>query len=291
MQYLRQLWISKSRGNGKKFLCTNVETDSLNSQPEPDLIDLEDVSHIPSMLQTPQPSTSTHTDGLHPLPVDPFPVDLWQVPCAPMKWTKGELIGSGAYGKVYLGLNQQTGQLMAVKQVTDLSIGLLQCFVQVQMPSDASCRDRVVEHVNALESEVEVLKKFNHHNIVRYLGTERSQDTLNIFLEYAAGGSVASLLSKFGAFEETLIRVFTRQILTGLEFLHQNKTAHRDIKGGNILVDHQGVVKLADFGASKRIENLATLNSGFKSLKGTPYWMAPEVIKQTGTQFTQPLHL
>lgn len=48
-------------------------------------------------------------------------------------------------------------------------------------------------------------------------------------------------------------------------------------------MDHQGVVKLADFGASKRIENLVTLNSGFKSLKGTPNWMAPEVIKQTGT--------
>lgn len=47
-------------------------------------------------------------------------------------------------------------------------------------------------------------------------------------------------------------------------------------------MDHQGVVKLADFGASKRIETLVTLNSGLKSLKGTPYWMAPEVIKQTG---------
>ena len=143
--------------------------------------------------------------------------------------------------------------------------------------------DQVAEHINALESEVEVLKTFNHPNIVRYLGTERSPDALNIFLEYAAGGSVASMLSKFGPFEETLIRVFTRQILKGLEFLHRRKTAHRDIKGGNILVDHQGIVKLADFGASKRIETLATLNSGLKSLKGTPYWMAPEVIKQTGS--------
>ena len=155
--------------------------------------------------------------------------------------------------------------------------------VQVQVPSEASCgRDRVAEHVAALESEVDVLKQLRHRNIVRYLGTEKCHDTLNIFLEYAAGGSVASLLSRFGAFEETLIRVFTRQILEGLEFLHQRKTAHRDIKGGNILVDHEGVVKLADFGASKRIEHLVTLNSGFKSLKGTPYWMAPEVIKQTG---------
>lgn len=189
---------------------------------------------------------------------------------APIRWTKGELIGAGAYGRVFLGLNQVTGRLMAVKQV--------------QTPDDESCRSRVAEHVKALEEEVRMLKQLKHPNIVQYLGTERNGDTLNIFLEYAAGGSVASLLSKFGAFQETLTRLFTKQILQGLEFLHQNGIAHRDIKGGNILVDHLGAVKLADFGASKRIEDLVTLNSGFKSLKGTPYWMAPEVIKQTGAQ-------
>ena len=57
---------------------------------------------------------------------------------------------------------------------------------------------------------------------------------------------------------------------------------HRDIKGANILVDKAGTVKLADFGASKKIEDLATVGSGSKSIRGTPYWMAPEVIKQTG---------
>ncbi|CAD7702839.1 unnamed protein product [Ostreobium quekettii] len=186
----------------------------------------------------------------------------------PMRWTRGELIGAGAYGRVYLGLNQVSGRLMAVKQV--------------QTPNDESCRSRVAEHVKALEEEVRMLKQLKSPNIVQYLGTERTGDTVNIFLEYAAGGSVASLLSKFGAFQETLTRLFTKQILQGLEFLHRNGIAHRDIKGGNILVDHNGAVKLADFGASKRIEDLVTLNSGFKSLKGTPYWMAPEVIKQTG---------
>ncbi|GMH44844.1 hypothetical protein BSKO_12796 [Bryopsis sp. KO-2023] len=189
----------------------------------------------------------------------------------PLQWKRGELIGAGAYGRVYLGLNENTGRLMAVKQVP--------------MPNDESSKAskaKVAEHVQGLEAEVGVLKEFKHPNIVRYLGTELDGDNLNIFLEYVAGGSVASLLSKFGTFQENLIRVFTRQILTGLEFLHQNKIAHRDIKGGNILVDHVGVVKLADFGASKTIENLVTMNTGFKSLKGTPYWMAPEVIKQTG---------
>jgi len=60
---------------------------------------------------------------------------------------------------------------------------------------------------------------------------------------------------------------------------------HRDIKGANILVDNQGCIKLADFGASKQVAELATI-SGAKSMKGTPYWMAPEVILQTGHSFS-----
>ncbi|CAI5477445.1 unnamed protein product [Closterium sp. Yama58-4] len=69
--------------------------------------------------------------------------------------------------------------------------------------------------------------------------------------------------------------------MTGLSYLHYNHIMHRDIKGANILVDNRGCIKLADFGASRKLADLATM-SGHKSMKGTPYWMAPEVIKQTG---------
>ncbi|EIE26178.1 Pkinase-domain-containing protein [Coccomyxa subellipsoidea C-169] len=186
----------------------------------------------------------------------------------PVSWTRGELLGAGAFGRVYLGLNNDTGQLMAVKQVL--------------ISKDENVAGRVVEHVQSLEAEVNVLKHLDHPNIVRYLGTDRDDQHLNIFLEFVPGGSIASLLAKFGSFKESVIRVYARQILLGLEYLHHNKIMHRDIKGANILVDHTGLVKVADFGASKKIEDLVTMDSGFKSIKGTPYWMAPEVIKQTG---------
>jgi serine/threonine protein kinase len=62
-----------------------------------------------------------------------------------------------------------------------------------------------------------------------------------------------------GSLKESVLKIYTRQILTGLEYLHAHQIMHRDIKGANILVDNTGLIKLADFGASKKIEDLVTL--------------------------------
>ncbi|XP_024372510.1 mitogen-activated protein kinase kinase kinase 3-like [Physcomitrium patens] len=80
-------------------------------------------------------------------------------------------------------------------------------------------------------------------------------------------------MQKFQVFDESLISSYTRQILTGLEYLHSKNTVHRDIKCANILVDSDGQVKLADFGLAKQMkDSLAT------SVKGSPYYMAPEIL-------------
>jgi serine/threonine protein kinase len=63
---------------------------------------------------------------------------------------------------------------------------------------DEALKGRVAEHIKALEAEVAVLRTLRHRNIVRYLGTERTEDAFNIFLEYVPGGSIASLIDKFG---------------------------------------------------------------------------------------------
>jgi len=76
-------------------------------------------------------------------------------------------------------------------------------------------------------------------------------------------------------------------MLEGLKYLHEKGIIHRDLKCANVLVDHVGVIKLSDFGASKKIlENLdgaeAANEKLSKSVIGSPYWMAPEVINKSG---------
>jgi serine/threonine protein kinase len=102
------------------------------------------------------------------------------------------------------------------------------------------------------------------------------------------GGSLDDILSKFGKLAETVIKKYTEQILTGLVYLHSNNVVHMDIKGANILVDDRGTIKLADFGASQRINESAKSTDGNKKenvpqgMVGSPYFMAPEVIMQKG---------
>ncbi|GAB2266545.1 Mitogen-activated protein kinase kinase kinase npk1 [Dionaea muscipula] len=157
----------------------------------------------------------------------------------PIRWRKGDLIGCGAFGRVYMGMNLDSGELLAVKQVS--------------IATNCVSKEQTQAHVRELEEEVKLLKNLSHPNIVRYLGTAREEEALNILLEFVPGGSISSLLGNFGSFPESVIRMYTKQLLLGLEYLHKNGIMHRDIKGANILVDNKGCIKLADFGASKKL--------------------------------------
>ena len=188
---------------------------------------------------------------------------------APIKFIKGNLIGKGSFGSVYLGMNAINGELLAVKLV--------------ELPLEDGPNFEIKKKMfKALQREIVLLKQLNHPHIVRYLGSQMQDNCLNIFLEYVAGGSVQGLLENYGAFEETLVKSFIKQSLLGLEYLHNQGIIHRDIKSGNILVDNLGKCKISDFGISTKLkENDKPLSMAGNrmSLKGSVYWMAPEVVK------------
>ena len=176
----------------------------------------------------------------------------------------GGVLGSGAFGCVY-DAESESGERVAVKV---LDTERMSAWAMRQYESECQ--------LWALAGE--------HEHIVRYLGTEKSDACLCIFLEYVPGGSIASMLAQFGVFGEPLIRLYTRQILEGVTYLHTMGIIHRDIKGANVLVTDAGVAKLADFGCSKQLQGLRTntLEESLNAIKGSVPWMAPEVIKQAG---------
>ncbi|XP_054644057.1 uncharacterized protein map3k19 isoform X2 [Dunckerocampus dactyliophorus] len=186
-----------------------------------------------------------------------------------ISWTKGEVLGRGAYGTVYCGLTSQ-GQLIAVKQVT----------------LDTSDPEAAESEYSRLQGEVELLKTLRHTNIVGFLGTSLYQHMVSIFMEYIPGGSIASILHRFGPLPERVLALYTHQILEGVAYLHFNRVIHRDLKGNNVMLMPTGVIKLIDFGCARRLSCIThTTNSSgdlLKSVHGTPYWMAPEVITETG---------
>ncbi|XP_042961137.1 mitogen-activated protein kinase kinase kinase 5-like isoform X2 [Carya illinoinensis] len=184
------------------------------------------------------------------------------------QWQKGKLIGRGTFGSVFLATNRESGASCAMKEV-DL------------IPDDP----KSAECVKQLEQEIKVLRHLKHRNIVQYYGSEIIDDHFYIYLEYVHPGSISKYVHEHcGAITESVVRNFTRHIVSGLAYLHSKKTIHRDIKGANLLVDASGVVKLADFGLAKHLAG----QSCNLSLKGSPYWMAPEVMQAAMQNNTNP---
>jgi len=174
-----------------------------------------------------------------------------------LDWKRGSKIGSGSYGCVHQALSCATGRIFAVKET-----------VFDDTESDSKLRKTLAE-------ELDICKSLRHPNIVSYLGHDYLGSKLFIYLEYVPGGSMSSILKEFGPLDKNPLRIATRGLLEGLNYLHTRPTpvVHRDIKGANVLVDLHFQVKLADFGCSKRSTDTKSLTT-----VGSVPWMAPEVI-------------
>ncbi|XP_071485581.1 mitogen-activated protein kinase kinase kinase 3-like [Diadema antillarum] len=193
-----------------------------------------------------------------------FALDNTRSPRAPTNWQRGKMLGQGAFGVVYVCYDADTGRELAVKQV----------------PTENSNTDARKE-VQSLKQEIELLRNLQHPRIVQYYGCLEENGTLSIFMEFMSGGSVKDELRLYGPLTEMVTRKYTRQILEGTAYLHDHHIVHRDIKGANVL-RAAGNVKLADFGASTRLQTIHNHITGMKTVTGTPYWMSPEIINGDG---------
>ncbi|MCD7457094.1 hypothetical protein HAX54_034081 [Datura stramonium] len=220
-----------------------------------------DISHVQCRGHENSAQGKVHPLPLPPLATPPVSPPTPKTDITPIKgqWKKGKLIGRGTFGSVYVASNRETGALCALKEVELL-------------PDDP----KSAESLRQLEQEINVLSQLKHPNIVQYYGSEIVDDRFYIYLEYVHPGSINKFIQDHcGTITESIVRNFTRHILCGLAYLHSKKTIHRDIKGANLLVDAYGVVKLADFGMAKHLNG----HSANLSLKGSPYWMAPELLQ------------
>ncbi|KAK2945906.1 putative Germinal center kinase 1 [Blattamonas nauphoetae] len=165
-----------------------------------------------------------------------------------------ELAGEGSYGKVFKARERGSGDIYGVK-IIDM--------------------EEAEDEIEDLQKEIAMLTECETDLVTKYYGSFVHGQSLWIVMEFLEGGSCLELRDQ-GSIDEAQISVILKETLRGLVYLHDQGKIHRDIKAANILISSEGDVKISDFGVSGQ---LSLTMAKRRTMVGTPFWMAPEVIQ------------
>ncbi|CAL1409702.1 unnamed protein product [Linum trigynum] len=176
-----------------------------------------------------------------------------------------ELVGEGSFGKVYKGRRKCTGQTVAMK------------FIMKQGKTE--------KDVHNLRQEIEILRKLKHENVIEMLDSFESPQEFCVVTEFAQG-ELFEILEDDKCLPEEQVQAIAKQLVRALHYLHSNRIIHRDMKPQNILICSGSIVKLCDFGFARAMsQNTVVL----RSIKGTPLYMAPELVREQPYNHTADL--
>jgi|JI6StandDraft_1071083.scaffolds.fasta_scaffold57802_1 serine/threonine protein kinase len=171
------------------------------------------------------------------------------------------MIGAGSTSEVYKVFDTNTGRFVAGKKI-----------IMFDEP----------ELSKSIKSELDILCGLEHPNIVRFYDHSHHHGDIWFFMEYLPE-TLEMVYRNYGKITEETARAYTKQLVSAVKYLHSNKIIHKDIKCSNVLISSEGVLKLSDFGSSKKFDqtnSVAAYNvNGAMTFKGSVLWMAPEVIR------------
>ena len=178
---------------------------------------------------------------------------------------KKAIIGDGSFSKVFLYNNKKTKAKYAIKKM-NISLVL-----------------KKSGNKNIILNEINIQSKISHPNIIRLYNYFKDKENLNYYLilEYASKGTLFDYIHLKKGLNESNAFYFFIQAVNAIYFLHNNQIIHRDLKPENLLINHENILKLCDFGWSVYLHN-----NKRETFCGTVEYMAPEIVKNQGYDFS-----